>query len=265
MDIGTNKPNKKILKKIPHHLINIINPTESFSVAKFCKEIYKKLPYFFKKKKIPILVGGSMFYFNRLLLGLSPNLPKSNEKIRNLLSKIDTNILYKVLKKIDFCTFSKIHRNDKKRIIRAIEVYLLSGRKISSFKKEKIKKISHSIMQFGIVPKKKYLYQAIETRFYKMIDMGLEREVINLIEKYKLNKSSNSMKIIGYRQMLSYISKKIRYEEMCKNTIFANKNLIKKQMTWLKKWKNVFWIKEKDTHLQFEIFMKIYKKLLFSK
>lgn len=239
MNIGTAKPTKNEMKLAPHRLIDILDPSQYYSVAHFRKDALLEMKKITSLGKIPLLVGGSMLYFKSLLDGLS-NLPSANFKIRSeikeIVQKFGLNLLYKKLKKIDLESARKIHPNDFRRLSRALEIFLISGKKPTELKKKK-SKIFYNILQLIILPKdRQELNKKIKFRFLKMLKQGFEEEFSILYKRKDLNKNLPSMQSIGYKQMWSYFSGKINYNEMVEQSIYATYQLAKKQLTWLKKW-----------------------------
>ncbi len=251
LNIGTAKPSKLELKYFPHRLVNIINPNDFYSVKNFILDLIKELyDIIYIKKKVPLLVGGTMMYFNVLFNGLYL-LPESNYKIRNyinfLFSKYGSDFILNILRVIDFISYKKIHFNDKYRIIRNLEVFLTTGKNISYFKRHRKLILNFDIYKIIIIPNdKNNLVTLVKNRFYNMLYLGLEDEVFNLYLRNDLNLNSSFMKCIGYKQMWLYIDKKISYSEMIENTIRSTLYLIKKQLIWLRKWTNSFIIKNND-------------------
>ena len=194
MDIGTDKPPKNILDTIKHHLINIRNPNEDFNVADFFHDTNQLIRDIHSRNKVPLLVGGSLMYFNSLYEGLS-TLPKKNTSGRNLIDSLlevyTPHDLHNCLKKIDLKTYNKIQSNDKQRIQRALEVYMSSGNPISSLLKNK-KSFSES---YDILTIKMFssdrsvIHEKILSRMMDMFDQGLINETKYLLEKYKLTSS----------------------------------------------------------------------------
>ncbi|WDI78790.1 tRNA (adenosine(37)-N6)-dimethylallyltransferase MiaA [Candidatus Purcelliella pentastirinorum] len=250
MDIGTNKPTKKQLKEIKHHLIDIKEPTEIYSAGEFFYDANKSINNIFNLNKTPVLVGGTMLYFNILVNGFSPTLPKANYKIRKKIEKLSNiigwNNLHNKLKKIDYKSWEKIHPNDHKRITRALEIFLITNKKMTKINDGFKNKLPYEIIQFSFKPlDKNILNLKINDRLEKMLKLGLEKETKKLFFKKNINKKLPSINSIGYKQMLSYISGELNYEQMKKKTIYATKKLIKHQITWLKKWKNINWLDNK--------------------
>ncbi len=241
LNIGTAKPSKLELKYFPHKLVDIINPEEFYSVQKFFTDVVIELNnIIYIKKKIPLLVGGTMMYYNVLFNGLY-FLPKPNYKIRSYINflflKYGCNYVYNILKKIDFNSSKNIHFNDKYRILRNLEVFYITKRNISFLKNINKLNLNFKIYKIIILPNNKNnLIKIVKNRFYKMLSLGFEEEVFNLYIRNNLNIDNNSMKCIGYKQMWLYIDKKISYLQMVEDTINSTLYLIKKQFTWLKKW-----------------------------
>lgn len=242
MDIGTSKPTGIDLLNHPHRLINLIDPGDLYSVSDFRNDVMLEIKKIFNMNKIPLLVGGTMFYYYILLYGISI-LPKSNLNLRRKLlyynKKKNDNFLYRYLSLIDHDSSKKIHPNDIQRIIRALEVYLITGKKMSFLKKSILNIFPYQTIQFAIIPKKKYLYNNIKNRFYSMLHQGFELEVKKLFYRGDLNMKLPSIRCIGYRQMWMYFLNDISYDEMIKLSIQSTYNFSKKQITWLKTWKNI--------------------------
>lgn len=252
LNIGTDKPTYQELKLTPHGLLNLREPTEIYSVAQFRQDALYSIKNIISKKKIPFLVGGTMFYFNILLKGLI-TLPPSDPKIRQYIYKDlcqnNSKRLLSLLEKLDFNSFKNIHSNDIQRNLRALEVYFVSGgNKLSQFllgKRDSY--FPYKVFSFGIIPHdKKKLFYKIERRFQKMLKNGFEEEVQSLFLRKDLNFFSPSINSIGYKQMWLYLQKKYSYQEMIYETIKATRKLVKKQLTWIYNWKNITLIKDNE-------------------
>ncbi|QCI22992.1 tRNA (adenosine(37)-N6)-dimethylallyltransferase MiaA [Buchnera aphidicola (Macrosiphum gaurae)] len=241
MDIGTDKPNFSDLSSHPHRLLNIKDPIEQYSAAEFQKDVLKEIDDIIKLGKIPCLVGGTMFYYNTLLHGLSI-LPPSNIKIREFLlqNSHDKNFLHKKLELIDPISASRIHKNDFQRLLRALEVFYLSGKSLTELKEHNNYQLPYNIFQFAIMPPdKEWLNNKIERRVKKMLILGFQKEVEILFLRGDLHINLPSIRSIGYRQMWEYLEYKNSYQEMFNKIIYATRKLAKHQLTWLKKWKNL--------------------------
>lgn len=246
MDIGTAKPSKEKQSLVKHHLLDIVDPSEFYSVAKFQEDAHYNIKNILMRNKIPVLVGGTMLYYKVLVDGLSV-LPPANLSIRNKIKKIfekkGSIFVHKKLSQIDKESSIIIHPNDKKRIERALEIYLISGKTLTELKNKAKKFLPYKIYQFAILPdNKEVLYKKINDRLKKMLYLGFENEVIKLFERQDLNIDLPSIRCIGYRQMWEYLIGNINYNEMINKTITSTKKLIKHQITWLRNWKNIYFI-----------------------
>jgi len=238
MDIGTAKPDKETLKKFPHELIDICEPEDSFSVNDFIDLATTQIELAFKENKLPILVGGTSFYFNALEHGIS-NLPASTNKSRkhfnDLLKKLGSEKLHDNLKEVDPKSAARIHPNDSQRITRALEVYDLSGETLSRLQgKKNHKKLNLKIKKIILMLKRSELHERIEERFIDMIKNGFLDEVEALKKNKKLNLDLASMRCVGYRQVWNYFDGIYNKKEMVEKAIVATRQLCKRQSTWLK-------------------------------
>ncbi|XBC43596.1 MAG: tRNA (adenosine(37)-N6)-dimethylallyltransferase MiaA [Buchnera aphidicola (Meitanaphis flavogallis)] len=249
MDIGTDKPTRAELLCDPYHLINIKDPSEAYSVGAFQRDALKVIKHVLSLGKIPLLVGGTMFYFKTLLEGL-PKLPASNYDVRSylyLINKKNKTTLYNKLRKIDPISSTRIHPHDFQRVLRALEIFYISGKTLTELTKLKNYIFPYKVIQFSIVPQdKNWLVDNIYARFKKMLLLGFQSEVERLLHRGDLNSELPSMRCVGYRQMWSYLTKNISYEEMIYASIIATQKLAKSQLTWLKNWKNLYKLKSND-------------------
>ena len=242
LDIGSAKPNQQILDQYPHHLINISDPDNNYSLGKFFKDVNKAIRIIAENKKIPILVGGTMMYFNILSKGLS-NLPSSDDEIRK---KIEHQAevmgwpeLHKKLSEVDPISAAKIKPNDKQRIQRALEVIELTGKPLSEFFKDQQNTEDYNFFNISLfATNRDHLYQRINSRFSEMLNDGLVDEVKSLLESTNLRSSNNSMKSIGYREICAFLDNKLSLKEAEKNATMATRRLAKRQITWLRSLKD---------------------------
>ena len=240
MNIGSAKPNSSELNSYPHYLINLIKPTENYSVSQFKKDESKASSNILKNKNVPLLVGGTMLYFNALEYPMD-DMPASSEAVRKKvleeLEKFGLQYLYEKLLKIDPECTKIIKPNDKQRIMRALEVYYLSGKPISAFQtKNKTPQSEFDFLKIGLMPQDRgKLHKKIEIRTKEMINEGFLEEVRGLIEKYpELNADHNSMRCVGYRQIFNSVGKKIEINELKEMITIATRQLAKRQLTWMR-------------------------------
>ena len=238
-DIGSNKPDKKELQKYPHHLVNILEPNEKFSVGDFKRRSIKILQAADKQSRLPIFVGGTMMYFYSLLEGLA-NLPERDDLIRaELICDLETyglSYLFKRLKELDPESAFTIHPNDSHRILRAIEVCLITNEKFSAIQKHAVKEkiLKRKILSFAIIPQDRQQYKKeLRERFQLMIERGLIEEVKEIKEKF--TKNLPALKAVGYKQCLEFLDGKIDEEEFFNRAVNATYQLSKRQITWLNK------------------------------
>ncbi|XBC38698.1 MAG: tRNA (adenosine(37)-N6)-dimethylallyltransferase MiaA [Buchnera aphidicola (Melaphis rhois)] len=249
MNIGTAKPTSRELLDNPYYLIDIKDPIEVYSVGEFHKDVLKIIEHIFSLGRIPLLVGGTMFYFRILLDGL-PQLPTANNKIRSYLYsmvKTKKNFLYNKLREIDFESSKRIHPHDIQRILRALEIFYISGKTLTHLTKLKKYQFPYKVVQFSIMPRNKnWLVNNICTRFSNMLKSGFQKEVEHLLNRGDLNINLPSMRCVGYRQMWNYLINNLSYDDMIHKSISATKKLAKNQLTWLKNWSNINTLKNDD-------------------
>jgi len=246
MDIGTAKPTEHELAKYPHHLIDLIDPSEAYSVADFCRDAFRVIDEIKSRGNIPVLVGGTMMYFKGLIEGISP-LPEANLEIRAQLEKEAQakgwQALHDELKAVDPVSADRIHPNDPQRITRALDVYRQTGNTLTQLSQTKGKKLEGKLLQFAIAPKERAdLHERIALRYQIMIDQGFENEVKKLKERSDLNEDLPSIRCVGYRQMWQYLSGEIDHKEMVFRGICATRQLAKRQLTWLRNWPDLQWL-----------------------
>ncbi|MFQ0972427.1 tRNA (adenosine(37)-N6)-dimethylallyltransferase MiaA [Gilliamella sp. CG35] len=247
MNIGTAKPTQSELQIYPHKLIDICDPSESYSAANFRSDAISAIENTLNNGRIPLLVGGTMLYFKALIEGLSP-LPAANSEIRQQIeekaNKYGWQSIHEELKKVDPVSASRIHPNDPQRLNRALEVYLISGKSLTELTQHSGELLPYDIMQFAIMPPDRAeLHQRIEQRFLQMLELGFEDEVKRLMERGDLHPNLPSIRCVGYRQMWEYLSGEISYDEMVFKGICATRQLAKRQITWLRGWKQpITWL-----------------------
>ena len=238
LDIGSAKPSQDILKKFPHHLIDICDPGDKYSAGKFVEDAQQKIRDIQAENRIPVLVGGTMMYYKVLQDGLN-ELPKANDEIRNQINQEAKDQgwpeMHRKLKGIDPEAAKKIKHNDRQRIQRAIEVYMVSGTTISELKRNDSGNHEFEFLAFSLMPTdREVLYQNINLRFDSMIEVGLLDEVLSLLDKDLVCMNSHSMQSIGYKEMLDHIDGKISLDEAIDAAKMSSRRYAKRQITWLR-------------------------------
>lgn len=244
MDIGTAKPTQEEQALYPHHLIDIISPLEVYSAAQFVEDASRLIDDIHARAKTPILVGGTMLYFKALLEGLSDHLPNADAQVRAEIEQKANEqgwqAIYEELKRVDPLAGEKFKVSDKQRIIRALEVFRLTGQPITKLQAEQPKNLPYRYIfhNYALLPDRVELHQRIEQRLRKMWDIGFLNEVEYLIEKYDINDNLPSMRCVGYRQALDFLLKSDKSHknklEMEDRALFSTRQLAKRQYTWLR-------------------------------
>ncbi len=243
MDIGTDKVPADFMKKVPHHLIDIITIEEEFSIAKFKKLATKKMKEIVKRNKIPLIVGGSGLYIRTL----TENFPVEefappDKELRSKLEDTPIEKLREIAEKIDPEAVSKIGKSDRKRLIRVIEFFEKSGRRISEVKNAPPE---FEFLKIGLIKERGILYRDIENRIEEMFEQGFIDEVKRLREKYP-HWSKTALQAIGYKEVSDFLDGKITLSEAKEKMKLRTRHLAKRQITWFKKEKNVIWINSED-------------------
>ena len=265
LNIGSAKPDQKTLNNYPHHLIDICDPSVNYSLGDFYEDANEAIRLIHSKERIPMLVGGTMMYFNALTKGLS-DLPSSDQAIRKKLEDEADEIgwpeLHKRLSKIDPVSGEKIEANDKQRIQRALEVYELSGKPLSSFFQDNRKNSDYRFFNINLFPDdRQSLYERIESRFNQMLELGLIDEVKRLLNQSELTSSHNSMKSIGYKEICAYLEGKQTLIEAKDKSTLATRRLAKRQLTWLRSLDDCDKLNTFDNDLDKKLYNLISKKI----
>lgn len=250
MDIGTAKPDAAELAQAPHRLIDIRDPSQSYSAADFREDALKEMADIVAAGRIPLLVGGTMLYFKALLEGLSP-LPQADPAIRTEIEQQAREqgwlALHQELQQIDPVSATRIHPNDPQRLSRALEVFRISGKTLTELTQTQGETLPYQVHQFAITPMDRaILHQRIEQRFDKMIKAGFEQEVRALYERGDLHPDLPSVRCVGYRQMWDYFDGNCTLDEAVFRGICATRQLAKRQITWLRSWKALTWLDSSD-------------------
>ena len=247
MDIGTAKPDNATLCEAPHRLIDIRDPAQAYSAAEFREDALREMWAIHTKARIPLLVGGTMLYFRALQYGLSL-LPSADPTVRAQLadecSKYGLNTLYQRLHTLDPVTAQRIHPHDTQRIMRALEVYAISGRTLSELSADERDEVfPFRIIKLIIAPSsRQVLHRRIEERFLIMLQQGLISEVEALYKRPDLSLDNPAIRAVGYRQVWEYLAGLHDYATMIKRSIVATRQFAKRQLTWLRSETDGIWL-----------------------
>ena len=246
MDIGTAKPDLPTLQKAPHALIDLRDPTQSYSAADFRHDALAEMAAVTSKGRIPLLAGGTMLYFKALLNGLA-QLPAADAAVRAEIEAEAAQLgwaqMHRRLADKDPLAAERIHHNDPQRIQRALEVIAITGRKMSELHQEqKEVEPDYRFLKIVVCPESRAeLHRRIEVRFLEMVENGFLDEMNNLRARGDLDPFMPSMRCVGYRQAWSYLEGEISYQEMVQKALAATRQLAKRQLTWLRQESDTLW------------------------
>jgi tRNA dimethylallyltransferase len=246
LDIGTAKPSRQVRERIPHHLVDVLDPAESYSAGLFLSDAVQAIGLIHARGRISLLVGGTMLYFHTLLNGLA-RLPSADMKVRReldaRLASEGSAALHAELRRLDPEAANRIHPNDPQRIQRALEVHRLTGRPISALQRERRLPLSGMrVRSFAMSPEKQELQARIAHRFEEMIGAGLLEEVRRLHDRGDLTPDKPAVRAVGYRQLWRHLDGTVTLEEAIRDAIVATRRLAKRQMTWLRALPEVRWL-----------------------
>ena len=240
MDVGTAKPDAATLAHAPHHLLDIRDPTESYSAAAFRDDALRLMADITARGRVPLLVGGTMLYFRALLKGLD-DLPHADAATRKAIEAEAAQrgwpALHAELAQVDPATAARLAPNDSQRIGRALEIFRLSGTPMSALIAKAEADLPYRVLQLALIPSDRaVLHQRIAERFDAMLAAGLLDEVQALRRTYALTSDLPSMRAVGYRQAWTYLEGDITAAELREQGIAATRQLAKRQLTWLRSW-----------------------------
>lgn len=245
MDIGTAKPTEKERNGIKHYLLDFVSPNERYSVAQYKKDAKKAIQDILKKEKIPIIVGGTGLYIDSLIYEIEYNDIKIDldyrKELENIIEEKGLEELYEKALKIDSNAMEKISKNDKKRIMRVLEIYKATGKtktqqEIESRKKE----VEYDYHVFAINWEREVLYKRVNKRVDIMIEQGLIEEVKNILNKYE--KFPTAMQGLGYKEVVDYLNNIYTKEELIEKIKMETRRYAKRQLTWFRKNKQTVWL-----------------------
>jgi tRNA dimethylallyltransferase len=257
MDIGTAKPSKALLDKYPHRLIDILDPSQSYSAADFRADALQAMAEITSRGKIPLLVGGTMLYFKALLEGLA-EMPAADPEIRAQIEAQAAShgwqALHDELASIDPVSAARIHPNDPQRLVRALEVFRVSGMSMTAHRQQQTEQsaqasasgrhqLPYTVANLAIAPTdRKVLHDRIAVRFRQMLDEGFVEEVVALRSRGDLHSNLPSIRAVGYRQVWDHLDGRLARDEMQERGIIATRQLAKRQFTWLRSWQDLHWL-----------------------
>lgn len=254
MDIGSAKPDAETLKQAPHRLIDFLDPAQSYSAADFRKDALKEMADITAQGRIPLLVGGTMLYYKVLKEGIA-ELPAADEQIRaHILKEAEASgwpAIHGQLQEVDPESAARLNANDSQRLQRALEVYRSTGKSLTWWhKQQKTETFPYNVVNIAVCPTdRSILHDRIAQRFHEMLSQGFYDEVKVLYKRGDLNPNMPSMRAVGYRQMWDCLDGKISYAEMEARGIIATRQLAKRQITWLRSWKELHWFDSLDPNL----------------
>lgn len=241
LDIGTAKPEAEILQQIPHHLLNICDPSLAYSAGKFCHDAREAIAVICARGKIPLLVGGTMLYFRALQTGLA-DLPVADNAVRHWLyqrmQQEGLNKLHAELNQIDPLAAARISPSDSQRILRALEVYFISGKTISQWQANTFSNLTnYRMVNLVLLPQQRTnLHNKIKLRFDNMLQQGFLAEVERLFRRKDLTTKLPAIRAVGYKQIWDYLAGTITYSAMYQQALAATRQLAKRQISWLRTW-----------------------------
>jgi tRNA dimethylallyltransferase len=246
MDVGTSKPSAAERATVPHHLIDICDPSEPYSAGRFRRDALERIAQIRERGRVPLLVGGTMLYFRALVQGLAP-LPQANATIRAELDAearaIGWPALHARLAEVDPAAAARIRPHDAQRIQRALEVWRLTGQRLSHLQ-ERAEPSPYTLARFALMPvSREMLYERIGARFDAMLAAGFVDEVRRLRDRGDLDPDLPSLRAVGYRQLSQYLDGTFTLEQAIAAARQATRNLAKRQLTWLRADPDIRWIR----------------------
>lgn len=242
MDIGTAKPSSAERSRVAHHLIDLVDPTEAYSVGRWRDDAIKIISEVFSREKIPLLVGGTMLYYRALTGGLAA-MPSADPELR---AELDLSAarrgwpsLHAELAKVDPEAAQRIQPNDAQRIQRALEVYKLTGEPLSKIQLRRDAPLPFALKAFALMPERADLHKRIAERFAAMLKAGLVDEVRSLKSRFALHPALPSMRAVGYRQVWEFLEGRFGEDELLSRGVAATRQLAKRQLTWLRSFRDV--------------------------
>lgn len=267
MDIGTAKPDAATLARFPHRLIDIRDPAESYSAADFREDALREMADITAQGATPVLVGGTMLYFKVLYEGMA-ELPPANDQVRADIEAVAAEAgwpaVHALLAQVDPEAAARIKPTDPQRLQRALEVYRVSGTPLSEWHRRQRSEegswgpgrahFPYAVTALALCPSDRaVLHERIARRFHLMLEQGFEDEVRTLYARGDLTEKHPAIRAVGYRQMWDYLEGRLSREQMIEQGIIATRQLAKRQITWLRSWKEACWLDPADPNLLGEV------------
>lgn len=252
MTIGSAKPTREEMQGIKHYMIDIVKPNQRFSVADYSKKASFSIDEILRNKRIPIVVGGTGLYANSLIYGIEYNQINFDSEYREFLENKASSTeglleLYEKAKKLDEDAIKKISPNDKKRILRILEIYHATGKNKTQMELESRKnEVKYDYKVFALNMDRQILYDRINKRVDMMIANGLIEEVYNLLKKY--DDFPTAMQGLGYKEVVYYLDGKYTKDEMIEKIKQETRRYAKRQLTWFRKMENVIWLNSLESN-----------------
>lgn len=246
LDIGSAKPDAATLRRFPHRLLNLLDPSENYSAGQFRHDALREIHAIYAAGAWPLLVGGTMLYFRALQHGLAP-LPSAAAKVRQRLAaervQLGAAALHQRLAALDPQAAARIHPNDSQRVQRALEVYEVSGSSLSAlWDSAPALALPFRVVKLIVTLPRYILQQRIAQRFQHMLEQGLVAEVAALRQRAELGLHTAALRAVGYRQVWEYLDGASDYPHMVERGIVATRQLAKRQMTWLRSEADAVWL-----------------------
>ena len=263
LTIGTAKPTQDELRKVKHHCIDLLEPDEDYNVSRFETDSLKVIDELLTRGKIPIVVGGSGLYIKALTEGIFNSVDNDDdyrEELKEKREKFGNEYLYEELKKVDPQSAAGMLPQNWKRVMRALEVFHLTGEPIWKVQENYERKVDHNFILFGLNWDRKILYANIENRVDEMIENGLVEEVKNILS-LGYSKNINSLNTVGYKEIISYLGNEITLDCAIELIKRNTRRYAKRQMTWFRKTENISWINCNENSTSEQLVSQILKKM----
>lgn len=262
LNIGSAKPTVDEMQGIPHHLLDFVDPKDAFSVSDFEKMAKEKIHELHGKDKIPIISGGTGLYINSLIYDMNFGTSQVDEVFRSEMERLASEkgnlSVYEKLQEIDPKAAQRIHPNNVRRVIRALEINQITGKSAEDFSVDPKKNSEYEVILIGLTRPRDILYDRINKRVEIMLNNGLLEEVKKL-KKSGLDDSYQSMQGIGYKEVLEYLDGKVTYETMVDEIQKGSRHYAKRQLTWFKRYPDMYWLdlQEKTTQMALDEILSI--------